>query len=185
MPAGVSPADVIAFWREAGPDKWYAKDAAFDTEIAARFGEAYHQAARGELDDWITTPEGTLALILLLDQFPRNMFRGTARAFATDPIARDVADFAYTAQFDGAEWGDLGVFFYLPFEHSESLADQDRGVALCEALDAASGSDWARWARMHRDIIRRFGRFPHRNTALGRETTDEEQEFLDKGGFSG
>jgi uncharacterized protein (DUF924 family) len=185
MPAGVSPAAVIAFWREAGPAKWYAKDAAFDAEIHARFGEAHHQAACGELADWETDSDGALALLLLLDQFPRNMFRGSAHQFATDPLARRITRAALDAGLDRQCSEDLRVFFYMPLEHSEDMADQDRCVELCEALDAASGSDWARWARMHRDIVARFGRFPHRNAALGRTTTDEEQGFLASGGFSG
>lgn len=185
MPAGVSPAEVIAFWRDAGPAKWYAKDAAFDAEISARFGEAHHQAARGELADWEASSDGALALLLLLDQFPRNMFRGSAHSFATDPLARRITHAALDAGLDRQCDADLRVFFYLPLEHSEHLSDQDRCIELCEELDAVSGSDWARWAHLHRDIIQRFGRFPHRNAALGRQTTNEEQEFLDGGGFSG
>jgi uncharacterized protein (DUF924 family) len=185
MPVGVTPAEIIAFWREAGSARWYAKDAAFDAEIGARFGPAHHSAARGDLTAWEADSEGALALLLLLDQFPRNMFRGSAHSFATDPLARRITHAALDAGFDRQCAEDLRVFFYLPLEHSEDLADQDRCVELCDALDAASGSDWARWARLHRDIIQRFGRFPHRNAALGRKTTDEEQEFLDQGGFSG
>lgn len=185
MPAGVSPAEVIAFWRAAGPAKWYAKDAAFDAEISTRFGEAHHQAARGDLAAWEADNEGALALLLLLDQFPRNMFRGSAHSFATDPLARRITHAALDAGLDQQCSEDLRVFFYLPLEHSEDLIDQDRCVELCDALDAASGSDWARWARMHRDIIARFGRFPHRNAALGRGTTEEEEAFLAAGGFSG
>lgn len=185
MAVGVTPAEVIAFWREAGPAKWYAKDAAFDAEIADRFGELHHQAARSELADWETTSEGALALLLLLDQFPRNMFRGSAHQFATDPLARRITHAALAGGLDRQCGEDLRVFFYLPLEHSEDLADQDRCIELCQALDAASGSDWTRWARMHRDIIARFGRFPHRNAALGRTATGEEREFLGSGGFSG
>ncbi|MBS3928605.1 MAG: DUF924 family protein [Sphingomonadales bacterium] len=185
MSAGVSPAEVIAFWRDAGPAKWYAKDPAFDAAIAARFGEAHHQAARGELAVWEADSEGALALLLLLDQFPRNMFRGSAHSFATDPLARRITHKALDAGLDRQCGADLRVFFYLPLEHSEALADQNRCVELCDALDATSGSEWARWARLHRDIIVRFGRFPHRNAALGRQTTAEEQAFLEEGGFSG
>ncbi|MFM5894112.1 MAG: DUF924 family protein [Novosphingobium sp.] len=183
--AAARPAEVVAFWRAAGPDKWYAKDEAFDAEIRDRFEALHHSAARGELSDWAADWQGALALIILLDQFPRNMFRGSAHAFATDPVARSLTSAALDAGLDRQCPEDLRVFFYLPLEHSETLADQDRCVALCEALDAASGSTWARWSKLHRDIIVRFGRFPHRNAALGRRATNEEQEFLDQGGFSG
>ena len=181
----VFPAEVIAFWREAGPDKWYAKDLAFDAAIRGRFEALHHIAARGELADWAKDWQGALALLILLDQFPRNMFRGSAHAFATDPLARAATEGVLAAGLDQQCPEDLRVFFYMPLEHSEALADQDRCVALCEALDKASGSEWANWARLHRDIIVRFGRFPHRNACLGRESTAEEAAFLADGGFSG
>ena len=181
----MGPAEVIAFWRQAGPDKWYAKDEAFDAEIRERFEDLHHSAARGELADWEADWQGALALLILLDQFPRNMFRGSAHAFATDPLARSVTEAALDVGLDQQCPAELRVFFYMPLEHSEMLADQDRCVTLCEALDAASGSEWAKWARLHRDIIARFRRFPHRNAALGRRATDEEREFLDQGGFGG
>jgi uncharacterized protein (DUF924 family) len=179
-----SPGDIIEFWQAAGQKRWFAKDDAFDAEIRSRFEAAHHQAARGELAGWGSSWQGSLALLLLLDQFPRNLWRGSAHAFATDPLALSLARAALEAGHDQAAPAELRVFFYLPFEHSEALADQDRCVALCEALDA-QGSDWARWARQHRDVITRFARFPHRNPALGRATTAEEQAFLDSGGFSG
>ncbi len=137
---GPSAHTVIAFWREADPAKWYAKDAAFDAEILSRFGEAHHQAARGELADWEASSEGALALLLLLDQFPRNMFRGSAHSFATDPLARRITHAAIDAGLDGLCPEDLRVFFYLPLEHSEDLADQNRCIDLCDALDAARSS---------------------------------------------
>lgn len=182
--ASHTPADVMAFWREAGPARWFAKDDAFDAAIRDRFESLHHAAARGECADWASHWQGSLALLLLLDQFPRNLYRGSAHAFATDPLALAIASAAIAARQDGEAPPDLRVFFYLPFEHSERIEDQDRCVALCEALDA-EGSDWSKWARLHRDIIVRFGRFPHRNAALGRETTAEEFEFLASGGFSG
>jgi uncharacterized protein (DUF924 family) len=177
-----APADVTAFWRAAGPEKWFRKDAAFDREIAARFLSAHEAAAAGRLADWETTPEGALALLLLLDQFPRNMFRGSARAFATDPLARAVADRAIARGFEASAASAERVFFHLPFEHSENLADQERSLALSRQ---AGGGTADKYAEIHADIIRRFGRFPHRNAVLGRATTAEEQAFLDAGGFAG
>lgn len=176
--------EIVAFWRDAGRASWFAKDDAFDAQIRTRFEAAHHSAARGELSDWAQSWEGSLALLLLLDQFPRNLWRGSAHAFATDPLACGIARAALAAGHDRAAPAELRVFFYLPFEHSEDLADQDLCVSLCEALDV-EGSDWTQWARMHRDIIVRFGRFPHRNAALGRQSSAEEQSFLDTGGFSG
>jgi len=176
------PADVLAFWRAAGPAKWFQKDAAFDAEIAARYRASCEAAAAGRLAHWETTPEGALALVILLDQFPRNIFRGSARAFAADPLARAVADRAIARGFDQRVAQAQRLFFYLPFEHSEQLADQERAVALVRALGDA---DLLKWAELHADIIRRFGRFPHRNAALGRTTSRVEQAFLDGGGFTG
>ncbi|MEQ1541121.1 MAG: DUF924 family protein [Novosphingobium sp.] len=175
---------IVAFWRDAGPDRWYAKDDAFDAALRTRFEAAHHAAARGEFSGWSADWEGSLALLILLDQVPRNIYRGSAHAFATDPLARSIANSALEAGHDQAAPPDLRAFFYLPFEHSERIEDQDRCVALCEALQAAGGPP-AEWALMHRDIIRRFGRFPHRNPALGRTTAAEEQAFLDSGGFRG
>jgi uncharacterized protein (DUF924 family) len=172
---------VVAFWRDAGPDRWFAKDDVFDQRFRDHCLALHEAAARGELGAWAETTEGALALVLLLDQFPRNCFRGTARMFATDTQARDVAAAAIAAGHDRAVVEDLRAFFYLPFEHSENLEDQDRAVALCSPLDEKTKA----YAELHRDIIRRFGRFPHRNAILGRESTPEEQRFLDEGGFSG
>lgn len=174
-----SAAEVVTFWKEAGSGKWFRKDPGFDAEIRARFEVAHFAAARGELDGWAGTAEGSLALLLLLDQFPRNMFRASAHAFATDPLARMFAERALAAGFTRQVAQELRNFFHLPFEHSEAPADQDRAVSL--AVDA----DALKWAEIHRDIIVRFGRFPHRNACLGRETTTAEQAFLDEGGFAG
>jgi uncharacterized protein (DUF924 family) len=180
----VEPRDIVDFWRRAGPKAWFKKSGAFDAEIRDRFEARHHAAARRELDGWAASAEGSLALLLLLDQFPRNLYRGSAHAFATDPLAREVARRAVAAGFDQASAPALRPFFYLPFEHSEDLADQARSVALCQALENDTGES-AKWARGHRDIIARFGRFPHRNACLGRATTPEEQAFLDEGGFAG
>ena len=178
----VSSDDVLAFWRAAGPKKWFTKNDAFDTEIAARFLPTYVAAAAGQLDGWEASADGTLALLLVLDQFPRNMFRSSARAFAADALARAVADRAIARSFDQEIKKAERSFFYLPFEHSEELADQERCVSLARATGDA---DMLKWAELHANIIRRFGRFPHRNAVLGRSTTAAEQEFLDSGGFSG
>src|SRR5215469_13154716 len=178
----MKPADVVTFWLRAGPKAWFRKSKAFDAEIRQRFETLHYAAARGELDGWAETSEGALALLLLLDQFPRNLFRGSPHAFATDPLALNVARRAVERGFDRQVDPDLRQFFYLPFEHSERLEDQDRSVALC----AASGdAELLKWANLHRDIIARFGRFPHRNASLGRDTTPEERAFLNSGGFAG
>ena len=176
-----SPSEIVAFWRNVGPKGWFEKHAALDEEIRRRFLSVHEAAACGKLTAWEQTAEGALALLILLDQFPRNMFRGEALAFATDPLARAIASRAILNGFDGA-MPDMRTFFYLPFEHSEDLADQERGVALFKAVGDADG---LKWAEIHADIIRRFGRFPHRNAVLGRVTTPEEQAFLDDGGFAG
>jgi uncharacterized protein (DUF924 family) len=177
----IKPADVVAFWRAAGPKRWFEKDDAFDEDIRRRFLAVHEAAAAGKLGAWEDNAEGALALLILLDQFPRNMFRGNARTFATDPLARAIASRALLNGFDGV-FPEMRQFFYLPFMHSEDLADQERCIALYKA---AGDADGVKWAELHADIIRRFGRFPHRNAVLGRTTTPEEQAFLDSGGFSG
>ena len=177
-----TPQQIVTFWREAGPDRWFNKDTAFDDEIRRRFLDTYEAAADGKLRDWENSAEGALALLILLDQFPRNMFRGDKRAFATDELARAVTAGALIKGFDSQVDQDMRAFFYLPFEHSEDLADQERGIALYKA---AGDEDGLKWANIHHDIIRKFGRFPHRNAVLGRTTTPEEQKFLDDGGFAG
>jgi len=176
-----TPAAVLAFWREAGSDRWFTRDEAFDAEVRDKFLPTYEAAVAGRLF-WEATAEDALALVIVLDQFPRNMFRGDARAFATDPLARAITAGALISGFDSQVPNELRGFFYLPFEHSEDLADQER----CIALNKATGdTENLKWAEIHADIIRRFGRFPHRNAALGRPTTPEEQAFLDGGGFAG
>ncbi|WP_230531031.1 DUF924 family protein [Microvirga roseola] len=174
--------EVLSFWREAGPDKWFAKDNAFDQACRERFLPTYEAAARGDLNEWELTPEGALAVVLLLDQFPRNMFRGTREVYKTDPVALMAADRAIERGFDRQVEPDLRRFFYLPFIHSESLRHQERSVALNEALGE---EDSIHWARHHHDVIARFGRFPHRNAILGRETTPEEEAFLAEDDFRG
>ena len=175
-------ADVVAFWREAGPKAWFKKDEAFDDDIRRRFLATHEAAAAGQLTEWEHNAEGALALLVLLDQFPRNMFRGSPRMFTTDPMARAIAAGSIVRGHDAQVDKNLRNFFYLPFEHSEDLRDQERSIALCKA---AGDADSLKWAEIHADIIRRFGRFPHRNAVLGRATTPEEQKFLDSGGFGG
>lgn len=174
-------AEIVEFWREAGPDSWFAKDDAFDRQFHGRFLEQHFAAARRELDHWSETAEGSLALLLLLDQFPRNCFRGTGHMFATDPLARYFARKAIAAGHDRQIDEELRVFVYLPFEHSEDIEDQRLSVELTRSLP----KEYMKYAVEHLEIIERFGRFPHRNPALGRETTSAEQAFLDGGGFSG
>jgi uncharacterized protein (DUF924 family) len=180
--AGLQPSDVIAFWLEAGPDRWFKQDTSFDEEIRRRFTRAHEAAAAGELSEWEQSADGVLALLILLDQFPRNMFRGQARAFATDPLARAIAAGALLRGFDALVPQPMRGFFYLPFQHAENSVDQERSIALYKAAGDAEG---LKWAELHADIIRRFGRFPHRNAVLGRVTTPDEQAFLDAGGFAG
>ncbi|WFP60769.1 DUF924 family protein [Mesorhizobium sp. WSM4904] len=172
---------VTKFWRDAGEDAWFEKNDAFDTDFRNRFLELHYAAAGRECDDWNAHAEGSLALMILLDQFPRNCFRGTGHMYATDPLARHFADRAIAAGQDLALDESLRVFLYLPFEHSELLADQQRSVE----LTAARAPDYLKYAKEHLEIIERFGRFPHRNKMLGRQTTLEEKAFLDGGGFSG
>jgi uncharacterized protein (DUF924 family) len=159
--AAVDPriAAVNGFWRQAGIDKWFAKDKAFDTDFRQRFEALHFAAAARELDDWIETAEGALALMVLLDQFPRNSYRNTGHMFATDSLARRFARIAFDRGHDVQIKRDLRVFFHLPFEHSEDPVDQARAVELCASLD----NETMRYAHIHQDIITRFGRFPHRN----------------------
>jgi len=182
MPTQPTPAEVIAYWRALGTDRWFKRDDTVDAEIHARFLPLYEAAAAGKLAAWEDTAESAFALLLALDQFPRNVFRGEARAFATDPLARAVAGRAIARGFDMSFANPERRFFYLPFMHSETLCDQERCAELCRRADDPEG---VHYAEHHADIIRRFGRFPHRNAALGRATTPEERAFLDDGGFSG
>ena len=177
-----TPNDILGFWTNAGPAKWYKHVHAFDEAIRLKFEPTHHAAARGEYDAWTATPEGALALLILLDQFPRNLYRNSGHAFATDGKARSLARAAVSEGFHRQVEPELAQFFLLPFEHSESLADQDEGLGHAEAL---GDPELVKWHKIHRDIIVRFGRFPHRNAALGRTTTPEEQAFLDDGGFAG
>lgn len=173
---------VIAFWKAAGDQLWFGKDELFDARCREGFLTTHEAAARGDLAGWAGSADGALALVLLLDQFPRNMFRGTPRAFATDAAALKLADRAIERGYDARVDPELRPFFYLPFMHAEDIGAQERGVAL---YADAGLDDNLRFAIEHRDIIARFGRFPHRNAVLGRETTEAERKFLDEGGFAG
>ena len=188
-----SPADVLAFWfgGEGEPgygefrDQWFQKDGAFDREVTDRFGDLYEQAAAGELDTWREAAESCLALVVVLDQFPRNMFRGDAKTHATDAEALDAAKYAIEHALDRELPAFQKMFLYMPFMHAESVEDQRRSVELFEGLAAEPGGpDVVEYAVGHREIVERFGRFPHRNAILGRETTPEEAEFLTQPGSS-
>ena len=181
MPARTA-AEVLEFWFAAATQpNWFARSEAFDARVRDALGPLHAQAARGELDAWASDPRGALALVLLLDQAPRNLHRGSADAFASDPRAlkhaRAVVDAGHDTHLSELE----RLFLYLPFEHSESLADQDRCIELTRALPSPQ---WLDYAEKHRAIIARFGRFPHRNAILGRESTPEELEFLKQPGSS-
>jgi uncharacterized protein (DUF924 family) len=175
-----TPADILTFWREAGPDRWYKKDDTFDAEVRRRYLDLWQRASAGDLSEWETSDDGALALVIVLDQFPRNMFRGKPEAFSSDAKALAVAERAVAHGTDARIDPELLEFLYMPFMHSEALADQLRCVELFQ-----NSPENLKYAREHADIIRRFGRFPHRNGMLGRATTPEEQAFLDAGGFSG
>ena len=170
---------LVAFWRDAGISRWFGGGTAFDDACRTHWQVAHFAAARRECEHWQNTAEGALALLLLLDQIPRNIFRGSGHAFATDSLALLHANHAIAAGFDAQVDPALQMFFYLPFEHSEVIADQDRAVALFTTLRDAN---LLAYATAHRDVIVRFGRFPHRNAALGRMNTPEEQAWLDAGG---
>jgi uncharacterized protein (DUF924 family) len=178
----ITPSGILTFWREAGRERWYKQNNAFDAEIRQRFLPLWQKAAAGELASWEDSDDGALALVIALDQFPRNMFRGTPQAFASDAKALDIARRAIARGADARIDPVLLEFLYMPLMHSEHLPDQLHCLALFEDTDNA---DSLKSAREHTDIIQRFGRFPHRNRVLGRDSTADEQAFLDGGGFSG
>jgi uncharacterized protein (DUF924 family) len=184
--AVIDPRQLIEFWfSDYARPLWFKKNADFDAELARRFASQQRAAADGQLAEWEAAPESALALLLLLDQLPRNLFRNSPRAFASDADARAAAGRAIARGFDREVPLDRRLFFYLPYEHSELLADQDRAVDLFRAWVAAHGPEpseklkeqlW--YAERHQEIVRRFGRFPHRNLTLGRPSTEAEMEFL-------
>ncbi|WP_153771452.1 DUF924 family protein [Labrenzia sp. CE80] len=177
----ITPIDVLEFWWQAGPKKWFARSDAFDAEIRSRFLEAIEAAKSGELELWSETPHGCLALIILLDQFSRNVYRDDPSAFESDGMALALAEKAVEAGFDKAFPKDVRVFFYLPFEHAEDIAAQEKSVDLTRPL---GHEQFYLYALIHMDVVRRFGRFPHRNEVLGRVSTTEELAYLADGGFS-
>lgn len=182
LTAHLSPPEAVAdFWKPLGPAVWFGKDPAFDRRFREAFATEHAAAGRGELMPWLASPEGALSLVLLLDQYPRNAFRGTLRVYVTDALARVVADAALELGHDRSVDAGLRGFFYLPFAHSERLPDQERSVALNAELPEPAPSH----SRRHRDIIAQFGRFPHRNAVLGRASTPEEADWLAAGGFAG
>ncbi len=174
-------ARILDFWF-ASEDLWFKKDDAFDEIIRQRFVADHESAAAGGLADWRETPDGCLALIVLLDQFPRNMFRGTARAFATDALAINITETAVDRGFDQALPAVRRRFVYMPLMHAEDVDHQRRCVDLFEALENDPGG--VEYAIKHLEIIQRFGRFPHRNEILGRLSTPEEAAFLETPGSS-
>lgn len=176
----VDASDVVRFWREARAD-CFSHDPAFDHKFKKHFLALHLLVTQRCCDDWADTPDGMLALLILLDQFQRNAFRGTVRMYATDPLARHFARMAQSAGHMKAVDVDLRLFFCLPFSHSENADHQNVSIS----LNAQLGQPWLAHALGHREIIRRFGRFPHRNSLLGRASTPEEQSFLDQGGFAG
>jgi uncharacterized protein (DUF924 family) len=178
----MTPQEVTNFWETAGPGRWFFKDAAFDGALKRHFGEALAKAGRGEFDEWGESPEGALGLVLLLDQVSRNIHRGSPLAFAADAKALGLArgwigkGFHHKLPAPRAQW------LIMPFEHAEDLDAQHRCVSLFQTMGL---SEMAYWARLHLDIIARFGRFPHRNAVLGRVSTPQELAFLESGGFAG
>jgi len=177
----LTPATVLDFWFAGDPTVWrpfwFTKDTGLDAACAA-FLATRQAALDGALDFWAETPRGALALLILLDQMSRNLFRDSAQAFAADPQAHAIASAALARGFDAALTPVERVFVYLPFEHTETLADQNLSVRLFEALAPIEGAEVALYAHRHRDVIRRYGRFPHRNAALGRVSTPEELDYL-------
>lgn len=178
----MTPHDISSFWLQAGEQRWFTRDSSFDGQLKVRFGKAWAEARLGTYDHWGNTPEGALGLAILLDQIPRNIHRGSPLAFATDAralmLAKDWIGQGYHWKLPAPQ----ATWFLMPFEHSESIDDQWRCVSLFQSLGL---SDKVYWAKVHLDIIAKFGRFPHRNPVLGRRSTPDELDFLKGGGFAG
>ena len=182
MADDIKPGDVLDYWASLGNDGWWVKNPQVDQEIHDRFGKLHADACDGKLDHWAETADGALALIIILDQFSRNMFRGDAKSFTQDARALEIAKSAVESGLDADVREDLKVFFYLPYEHAETIFEQEKSVLLQYSIGDLESINAA---LEHREIIQRFGRFPHRNPVLGRHTTPAEQAFLDGGGFKG
>jgi uncharacterized protein (DUF924 family) len=178
----MTPDDVIDTWLDAGEERWFFKNPAFDGALSIRFKSALADARNGAFDHWAESPRGALGLVILLDQFSRNIHRGSPLAFAADRKALGLSKSVIAKGFDHYFPAPLALWFYMPFEHAEDLDAQMRGVAL---FTTRGPSEMIHWAVLHRDIIARFGRFPHRNTILGRTSRPEELAFLAAGGFAG
>jgi uncharacterized protein (DUF924 family) len=178
----MTPHDVISFWKQAGPARWFTKDMAFDGQLSVHFKQALAEARNGAFDHWMETPESALALIVMLDQFSRNIHRGSPLMFAADAKALALAKQSVAQGLHHGFPAPERMWFFMPYEHAEDLDAQWRCVGLFEATGFA---EMAYYARMHLDIIQRFGRFPHRNPILGRTSTAEEIAFLKGGGFGG
>jgi len=183
--------DVLRFWFGDGAEygkvhkRWFEKDPTFDALVTKRYQKLHQEMRDGAHREWLDEPHACLARIIVLDQFPRHVYRGSAHAFSTDALAREAAKHLVDKGWDRDRLPVERMFAYLPFQHSESLADQERAIELYQPLKAfPETADTDRYAIAHRDIIRRFGRFPHRNAALGRSSTPEEIEFLQKPGSS-
>ncbi|MYA90250.1 MAG: DUF924 domain-containing protein [Synechococcus sp. SB0663_bin_10] len=172
--------DILFFWWQVGPERWFSTNAAFDRQVADQFMAMYHHAAAGGLDHWEATPHGALALLILLDQFPRNMFRDTPRAFATDSKALALSGQTVARRDHLAYPTTARQFFFLPFEHAEDMEAQTIAVDCFRKYGDEQGYFYA---LLHMDVIRRFGRFPHRNKILGRKSTAAEEAFLQEGGL--
>ena len=180
-----TPETILDFWlNEVGPDGWYAIDPDVDARITERFMDLWVSAKRGEMDEWGLRPKEALALLIVLDQFPRNMFRDSGAAFSTDPKALCAAKKAISLGHDLQAKEPERQFFYMPLMHSESLVDQDRCVRLILTRMPMTGEANLRHARAHREVIRQFGRFPYRNDALGRRSTHAESDYLRQGGYA-
>lgn len=176
--------EILKFWLdEIGPEGWYRGDKALDDEIRSRFEVVWEESQQGACGLWLTDPVGTLAYVILTDQFSRNMFRDDAKAFASDKSARAAAKVAIDREWDYAVSEPARLFFYMPLMHSENLNDQDRAVRLIQSRLPETGGGTAEHAEVHRSIIHKFGRFPYRNAALGRLHSAAEQKFMDDGGY--
>ena len=176
------PNQVLSFWWKSGPEAWFGGDASFDEACREHCGDAFEAARAGGLESWRDAPHAMLALILLLDQMPRNMFRDTPRMFETDSQALLLAEESLAREYHLAYPHPARRFFYMPFMHAENLAAQTRCIDLCRA---DGDSDGYHYALVHMDPIRRFGRFPHRNAILGRASSPQEEAYLNSGGFGG